>query len=196
MVTPTKILLTGFEPFGQLKENPSQIVAEALTTLKWDDAEVRSLILPVDFIAAKGAITELYEQEWIPDIVLHLGVAKNRETITLERFAVNMMDTQNGDNAGFFPDEEPVIDGAPLAYRTTIPSKRIVEYLKNKGSNAKISNSAGTYVCNAILFISLHLFSCTEVKCGFIHLPLFETIEKNEQITTIKNIIQWLVRNQ
>lgn len=206
MGTPTKVLLTGFEAFGGLTENPSQIAAETLSQLKWDNADVRCLILPVEFIAAKEILAEFYQGEWIPDIILHLGVARSRNTITLERFAMNMMDTANGDNVGYFPDEVPVVKDAPLAYQTTLPCKRIVHYLKDKGFEAKLSNSAGTYVCNAVLYTSLHLLSNgrsgislgtgERVQCGFIHLPLFETMNKDIQLTTVKAIIQWLVRNQ
>lgn len=205
MVTPTKILLTGFEPFDLLTENPSQIVAEALSQLEWADAELRHLILPVEFVAASKKIADFYQGEWFPDIVLHFGVASSRDKLTLERFAVNMMDTANGDNAGYCPDEVPVISDAPLAYQTTIPCKRIVQYLKDYGYEAKLSNSAGTFVCNAVLFTSLHLLSNSNpgmlhravknVSCGFIHLPLFEKIDKEIQLTMVKSIILWLIRN-
>lgn len=205
MGTPTKILLTGFEPFGQLSENPSQIVAEALSQQEWAGAEVRHLILPVEFVAAMEKMADFYRGDWFPDIVLHLGVAKSRMTVTLERFAVNIMDTANGDNAGYFPDEVPVVADAPLAYQTTIPCKRIIQYLRDNGYEAKLSNSAGTYVCNAVLFNSLHILSAdssnnsfrpaTNARCGFIHLPLFENMDKNLQLETLKTIILWLVRN-
>lgn len=203
MATPTKVLLTGFEPFGLLTENPSQVVAEALGQQEWADAEVRHLILPVEFVGARDCIADFYRGDWLPDIVLHLGVASSRQTITLERFAVNMMDTANGDNAGYRPDEVPVVADAPLAFRTTIPCKRIVAHLREIGLEAKISNSAGTYVCNAVLFTSLHLLStggpgmshrtAGNVSCGFIHLPPFGEIDKDSQIKTIKTIIQWLI---
>lgn len=205
MVTPTKILLTGFEPFGQLKENPSQIVAEALGDKEWDNAKSHYLILPVEFMAAKKKIADFYQKNGVPDIILHFGVAKSRNTLTLERFAVNMMDTENGDNIGYFPDEFPVITNAPLAYRTTIPCKRIMQHLRCNGYEAKLSNSAGTYVCNTVLFTSLHFLSnnrtgiphrsTDNVQCGFIHLPLFETVDKNLQLTIVQTIIQWLVKN-
>lgn len=204
MVTQTKILLTGFEPFGLLTENPSQVVTEALSMLKWDNAEVRHLILPVEFIVAHERITDFYRGEWFPDIVLHLGVASSRQTITLERFAVNMMDTANSDNTGYRPNEVPIITDAPLAYQATMPCKGIVEYLREMGLEAKISNSAGTFVCNAVLFTSLHILStyslkmshhtARDISCGFIHLPLFDKIDKELQIKTIKTIIQWLIK--
>lgn len=202
MATPTKVLLTGFEPFGQLSENPSQVVAEALSKQEWADAEVRHLILPVEFVAARDCLINFYQGGWIPDIIIHLGVAKSRDTITLERFAVNLMDTTKGDNAGYFPDEIPVLAGAPMAYQTTIPCKRIVQHLKDNGYSAKLSNSAGTYVCNAVLFTSLHLLSTDtsivssgKVQCGFIHLPLFEKVDNNQQLATVKEILRWLIRN-
>ena len=205
MATPTKVLLTGFEPFGQLRENPSQVVAEALSQQEWAGAEVRHLILPVEFARARACIADFYRGEWLPDIILHLGVAKSRNTVTLERFAVNLMDTAKGDNAGYFPDEVPVVADAPVAYQTTIPCKHIVQHLKDNGFDAKLSNSAGTYVCNAVLFTSLHILSnsCSisprlakDVLCGFIHLPLFENVDKSQQLATVKAILQWLVRNR
>lgn len=205
MVTPIKVLLTGFEPFGQLIENPSQVVAEALSQQEWAGAEVRHLILPVEFNAARACIADFYRSDWLPDIILHLGVAKSRETITLERFAVNLMDTAKGDNTGYSPNEVPVVADAPLAYQTTIPCKRIIQDLQDNGIEARVSNSAGTYVCNAVLFTSLHLLNgssitlphpAKKVLCGFIHLPLFEKVDKKQQMTTIKTIIQWLIGNQ
>lgn len=205
MVTPIKILLTGFEPFGQLQENPSQIIVEALSLQEWENAEVRCMILPVEFVAAKEWIADFYHGDWLPDIILHFGVARSRNEITLERFAVNMMDTANGDNAGYFPDEVPIVANAPMAYQVTIPCKRIVQYLKSNGYDAKVSNSAGTFVCNTVLFTSLHflstdslinsLLSAKKAKCGFIHIPLLENMDKNLQLTTLKTIIQWLVKD-
>lgn len=205
MVTPIKILLTGFEPFGQLHENPSQIIVEALSLQEWENAEVRCLILPVEFVAAREWIADFYHGDWLPGIILHFGVARSRNEITLERFAVNMMDTANGDNAGYSPDEIPIVANAPIAYQATIPCKRIVQCLKSNGYDVKVSNSAGTFVCNTVLFTSLHflstdslissLCSAKNVKCGFIHLPLFENMDKNLQLTTLKTIIQWLVKD-
>ena len=202
----TRILLTGFEPFGLLAENPSQIMAEALTSEEWHGAEVRCMILPVDFIAATERMTLFYGHDWTPDIVLHLGVARGRDAISLERFAINLMDSASGDNAGYSPDEAPIIVDAPMAYKTTIPCKRILQFLRGMGYEARLSNSAGTYVCNAVLFTSLHLLSASgcstslrtakNVRCGFIHLPLFEKVDYITQFKIIKSIIQWLVKNQ
>ncbi len=199
MDTPTKVLLTGFEPFGNLTENPSQVIVETLQKTKLCGIELRCWILPVDFLVAPKMVTEMLNDEtWQPDIVLHLGVADSRPTVTVERFAVNMMDSAKGDNAGFAPNEQTIIDNAPLSYRSAIPCKQLIAFLSDEGLPVKISNTAGTYVCNAVFYTSRHTIATNArpAQCGFVHLTSFDKICKKIQLKTIKSIILWLRKNQ
>ena len=184
MDTPTKVLLTGFEPFGNLTENPSQVIVETLQKTKLCGIELRCWMLN--------------DETWQPDIVLHLGVADSRPTVTVERFAVNMMDSAKGDNAGFAPNEQTIIDNAPLSYRSAIPCKQLIAFLSDEGLPVKISNTAGTYVCNAVFYTSRHTIATNArpAQCGFVHLTSFDKICKKIQLKTIKSIILWLRKNQ
>lgn len=196
--TTIRVLVTGFEAFGELTENPSQIIAEELCSQPMEGVDLCCVILPVSYVGATNKTScLLHKEDWRPDVILHLGVATARKEICVERFAVNLMDSTNGDNNGCCPDEAPVIPQAPLAYRVTLPCKRLGRYLKNNDFPVQLSNSAGTFVCNAVLYSSLHLLAQLDLptQCGFIHLPTFHTIEKEKQLEIIKKTILWLAEN-
>jgi len=91
-----------------------------------------------------------------PDFVLLTGQAGGRPNVTVERVAINVMDSANPDNDGFKPEDEPVFEGAPDAYFSTIPIKEVVKAMRKAGIPAGISNTAGTYVCNTAMFTALH----------------------------------------
>ena len=108
-----------------------------------------------------------------PDAVLAVGQYGGANGVRVERVAVNLRDARIADNAGAKPVDEPVVPGAPDAYFATLPTRRIVEKLREEDIPAQLSYSAGTFVCNNLLFCALHesakKFPAT--RCGFVHVP-------------------------
>lgn len=172
MATQTKkILLTGFEPFGNMATNPSEELVRSLAECRMDGIELSTMILPVEYHRAMDIIRE---KVGLYDVVVMFGVARSRQEVSVERVAINLMDAASADNAGYRPVEEPIAPDGPTAYFSTLPVKQVVSYLKERGITCKISNSAGTYVCNAIYYAALHHAAThgLNTQCVFIHLPL------------------------
>lgn len=159
-----RILLTAFEPFGGGAINPS---LEALHVLE-RRPDVDGLTVPVTFRdAAETVIRHLPGH----DAVVLLGLAQGRKDITVERVAINIDDASIPDNAGAQPVDQPICTNGAPAYFATLPIKRIVEAIRAQGVPASISNSAGTYVCNHLMYSVLHALRDTGVPAGFIHVP-------------------------
>lgn len=167
------ILLTGFEPFGTYAENPSADVAKALDGRTVGAGVVRSGVLPVDHARAAVRVAELVD-ELAPEAIVHLGLAGARARIALERVAVNVMDFEIADNAGYRAAGEPCVAGGPAAYFSTLPLGPILEALTADGVPAYVSASAGTYLCNQTFYTTRHLLEARGARtpAGFIHLPL------------------------
>ncbi|HZX69696.1 MAG TPA: pyroglutamyl-peptidase I [Rhodanobacter sp.] len=169
--TLPRILLTGFDPFGGETINPSWQAVRALHGRRVGGHVVVARQLPTEFAASlrllKAAVRELK-----PALMLGVGQAGGRTQLSLERVAINLQDARMPDNAGAQPIDEPVIDGAPAAYFSTLPLKTMLAALHDAGVPAQISHSAGTYVCNHIAYAMLHLASGKRgVRAGFIHIP-------------------------
>jgi pyroglutamyl-peptidase len=174
-----RLLLTGFESFGDIPRNPVQLIVEALA----HDADLRSFrnlgglstaILPVEFAAAGERIRALIEATR-PDVILMLGVAAKREAISLERIALNLDDSlARPDNAGAMLDGAPIAPDGPLALAATLPLVELCAALAAAGIPAAISNHAGAYVCNHVFYVALHTVARLGLPaaCGFIHVPL------------------------
>ena len=160
-----RILITSFEPFGDSLSNITQDILSALPC-NIGKAEVIKHCLPVSFQRAPIALREIIT-EHTPDMLLLLGQCPNGENIRLERFAINMMDSQKADNDGYCPSEEQIYPGAPLAYRTPINIKTIANQLQEQQLPVAISNSAGLYVCNRVYYEALHLHQ----RAIFVHVP-------------------------
>jgi pyroglutamyl-peptidase len=167
------ILLTGFEPFGTYKDNPSAEVAEALHGRVIDGATIRSAILPVHHARAAARVAELV-REASPRAIVHLGLAGGRARLALERVAVNVMDFEIADNAGYRATGEACVAGGPAAYFSTLPLEAMLETLRSHGVPAYLSSSAGTYLCNQTFYTTRHLLESQgrAIPAGFIHLPL------------------------
>jgi len=166
-----KALVTGFEPFGGESINPSWEAVKALPN-ELNGATLLKVQLPVSFNRVREILPRLITKER-PDIVLLTGQAGGRPNVTVERVAINVMDSTMPDNDGFKPEDEPIFEGAPDAYFATIPIKAIVKALRDAGIPAGVSNTAGTYVCNTAMFTALHTIAVSgmEAKAGFIHVP-------------------------
>jgi pyroglutamyl-peptidase len=167
------LLVTGFEPFAGQSANPAEEVAKALDGRAIGEAVVRSAILPVDHAEAGPRVARLV-QDIAPAAIVHLGLAAGRARLALERVAVNVMDFDTPDNAGFRAHGEPCVPGGPAAYFATLPLDAVRAALVAEGIPAYVSNTAGTYLCNQTLYGTLHLLACTgrAMPAGFVHLPL------------------------
>jgi pyroglutamyl-peptidase len=167
------ILLTGFEPFGTYKDNPSAEVAEALDGCTVGDDTVRSAVLPVHHARAAAVVAQLVRDS-TPRAIVHLGLAGGRARIALERVAVNVMDFEIADNAGYRATGEACVPDGPAAYFSTLPLEAMLEALTSEGVPAYLSSTAGTYLCNQTFYTTRHLLQSRglDVPAGFIHLPL------------------------
>ncbi|EKO3591844.1 MULTISPECIES: pyroglutamyl-peptidase I [Vibrio] len=165
-----KVLLTGFEPFGEDSLNPSQALLNAKEQLHVTGVEVIGCVLPVvRYQAAEVAINAIKTHQ--PDLVLMFGQASGRAAITPERVAINLDDYRIADNAGHQPIDEAIIADGPAAYFTTLPVKAMVEDLQQAGIAAEVSYSAGTFVCNHLFYAVQHYLSQHDIPSGFIHIP-------------------------
>ena len=170
-----RILMTGFEPFGGQKINPSWQAVQGVTAP--NGVELLKRELPVRWYDTSSAVKALIE-ELRPDAILLTGQAGGAERIRVERVGLNLRDAGAADNAGVVVRDTPVFDGAPAAYFSTFASKDILSALTGAGLPAAYSFSAGAYLCNEALYTALHLLP--EARCGFIHLPFLpEQSEKH-----------------
>lgn len=172
-----KILVTGFEPFGEDTINPSGEVAKLLTAP--EGVELRVEILPVPFISARKRLLELLDQEE-PDIVLSLGQSGMNADITPEMVGINLLSTWSmdgtklcSDDTGYSPDDVKLEEDGPNAYFTNLPIRQMISAMRDAGAPASISFSAGTHTCNQTLYLSLHAAAnrYPGMKADFIHLP-------------------------
>lgn len=166
-----KILLTAFEPFGGEAINPA-LEAVNLVADKIGEADIVKLTVPTVFQKSAAVIAAAIDRER-PDAVLCLGQAGGRCELTPERVAINIDDAKIPDNEGNQPIDCPIIpDGAP-AYFSTLPIKSMVQAIRDAGIPASISNSAGTFVCNHLMYNLLHKLAneYSDVRGGFMHVP-------------------------
>ena len=165
------VLLTGFEPFGGESVNPSQVVAMRLHGDVIAGWKVEARVLPCEF-GASGVALLAALRELRPRVVIALGQGGNCSAIVVERVAVNLDDASMADNVGARPVDQPVVRGAPAAHFSSLPAKAIVSVLCERGVDASLSNSAGSFVCNHVFYGLMHaLVRRPRVIGGFIHLP-------------------------
>jgi pyroglutamyl-peptidase len=168
----TTVLVTGFEPFDGASVNPSAEVAKRLDGRRLGGAEIRAAVLPVHHAGAAEAVAALLDA-LDPGAVVHLGLAAERPQIALERIAINLMDYSIPDNAGWQARDEPCVAGGPAAYWSTLPLRAMLEAVQAAGVPAYLSATAGTYLCNFVMYTTLYaLAGRAEARpAGFIHLP-------------------------
>ena len=175
-----KIIVTGFDPFGGEKINPSIECVKALPEI--EGVELIRLELPTVFKESAKRLNEVIN-DVKPDAVLSVGQAGGRPGITMERIAINVDDARIPDNISQQPIDEAIQLDGEAAYFTTLPIKRIVKAIREAGIPAEVSNSAGTFVCNHIMYQSL--FAATKAdkpfKAGFMHIPFIpeQTTDKS-----------------
>ena len=164
-----RLLITGFDPFGGADINPSwQAVSRLPETV--GEFELCKLGIPTVYDLATRVVLEK-AAEFKPHVILCVGQAGGRDSITPERIGVNIRDARISDNAGNQPRGEFVAEDGPAAYFATVPVEKMVQAVEAAGIKATVSNSAGAFVCNDTLYGILHHFAGTEVRCGFIHVP-------------------------
>lgn len=177
-----KVLITGFDPFGGEKINPAWEAVRALPD-NIDGIEVVKLQIPTVF---KKSAKKLFENidSVKPDVVICVGQAGGRYEFSVERVAINVDDGRIPDNDGYQPVDSPVFEDGENAYFSTLPIKAIVEEVKKAGIPAAVSNTAGTYVCNHIMYSLLYYLNKNNlnIKGGFIHVPFIP-----EQVVEKKN---------
>ncbi len=166
-----KVLLTGFDPFGGESINPAY-EAVALVPDMIQTHEVIKLEIPTVFRKSIQVI-EAAIIEHQPDIVLAIGQAGGRMAIAVERVGINVDDGRIADNEGNQPIDEVIEKDGANAYFSNLPIKKMVEAIKAQNIPAIVSNSAGTYVCNHVLYGIMHLINTKhkDIRGGFIHVP-------------------------
>lgn len=165
------LLLTGFEPFGGAEINPSEQVARVLDGSVIAGCQVVSCILPVDRAAGPRALLDAVAAR-NPRAVVCLGEHSGLARVAVERVAVNLLDFRIADNAGEVVTDQPVFPGGPAAYFATLPVRAIHQAVTAMGIPCELSLSAGSFLCNQVMYTLLHhAASSPGLLGGFIHLP-------------------------
>ena len=165
------LLLTGFEPFLNFTVNPTMQIVEELHGTTIGDYTIHSEVLTVDF-QSSGEQLLTHIEALQPDAVLSLGLAGGRYKMTPERIAINVKDGEP-DNNGHKPVDEMIQAQGQDGYMSTLPVRAMVDRLLAEGLPAELSNSAGTYLCNNVMYEGLH-YAATQrpaMKSGFLHIP-------------------------
>lgn len=166
-----KILVSAFEPFGGQKVNPA---LEAMKLLPDNIGGVQILKqeIPTVFYKSVQTVWQAIDREK-PDVVISLGQAGGRSCISIERIAINIDDTKAADNEGNEPADQPIFEDGENAYFSTLPIKKIIRAIIESGIPAEVSNTAGTYVCNHVMYGVLYKINKEKlnIRAGFIHVP-------------------------
>jgi pyroglutamyl-peptidase len=194
-----RILLTGFEPFGEVAENPSQRVVEALSGSDVAGVDLVTAVLPVRYAAAGDCMRRLI-REHRPDHVLALGVAAKSQRIRIERVALNLDDSETPDNDGVLRQGEPILPGGPPAYFSRLPPAGLKAELERAGLPVRISNHAGAYLCNHAYYAAAHEAAQLGLSAGvlFVHLPVPDEAEDGSGMSmasierAVRLSLQWL----
>ena len=166
-----KILVTGFDPFGGETVNPAYEAVKLLPDTI-GGAQIFKLEIPTVFSLSGPAVEEGIKK-YQPDVVLCVGQAGGRASISVEKVAINFVDARIPDNNGEQPLDEPLQADGPAAYFATIPVKAMMQHVREKGLPCAVSYTAGTYVCNSIMYNVLYMCEkrYPNIRAGFIHVP-------------------------
>ena len=169
------VLVTGFHPFGGEKRNPSWDLC-GLLPKTINGMRVETVSVPCEFRRSVEVVAAAIERHH-PSIVICVGQAGGEAQIRVERVAVNVDDARIADNAGNQPIDEPIAPSGPPAYFATVPVKAMAAAIRAAGIPAQVSNSAGTYVCNHLMYGVLHYLAASgsRARAGFIHVPYAES---------------------
>ena len=165
-----KILMTGFDPFGGEAVNPSWEAVKLVSPPR--DCTLQKVQIPTVFGTSIQVLSQAMEQ-FQPDAVICVGQAGGRKAVTPERVAINLMDATIADNEGFLAQDQPICPGGENALFSTLPVKAMVSAIQQAGIPGQLSYTAGTFVCNQLLYGALRL--CADrypgTRAGFIHVP-------------------------
>jgi pyroglutamyl-peptidase len=166
-----KALVTGFDPFGGDKVNPSSLAVGKLKK-RIGGVVVHTATLPTSYAKSAGVLRKAIEKTR-PDIVLCVGQAGGRTELCLERVAINVQDARIRDNDGKQPIDKPVVADGPAAHFATLPIKACVAAMRKAGLPAAVSNTAGTFVCNHIFYALMDIAAAHPIpmRGGFLHIP-------------------------
>lgn len=164
-----KLLITGFDPFGGATVNPSWLAVKQLPD-QVGDYVLCKLEIPTVFGLGVQRVLEK-ATNFKPDVILCVGQAGGRESVTPERIGINIRDARIADNAGNQPRGELIAADGPAAYFATVPVEKMAQAIQAIGIPASVSNSAGAFVCNDTLYSLLHHYAGSAVQVGFIHVP-------------------------
>ncbi|MEG2353640.1 MAG: pyroglutamyl-peptidase I [Clostridium sp.] len=178
-----KVLITGFDPFGGEKINPALEAVKAMQNTILG-SEVIKLQIPTVFGKAVVKIEEAIQLH-SPDIVISIGQAGGRFDINPERVAINIDDARIADNDGQQPIDEVIQADGATAYLSNLPIKAMVKHISCNGIPASVSNSAGTFVCNNVMYGILYMIDkkYPNIKGGFIHVPFIPSQVLNKKNT-------------
>jgi pyroglutamyl-peptidase len=169
----SEILLTGFEPFGGYRVNPTEMLLHDLAAQSWKQGTIHPVLLPVNCKRIRNILQRAI-QRINPHVILSMGQADGRQGISIERVALNILDFKIRDNGGNRPHNRPVIKNSPDAYFARMPFDTLLASLRRQKIPAVLSNTAGTYCCNQAMYICL--YRAQKIRhlksCGFIHVPL------------------------
>jgi pyroglutamyl-peptidase len=179
---PMKILVTAFEPFLDHASNPTIELAHRLKSEAMD-----SLILPVVYEKAAQQVIEHAQHDRYAFILL-LGLAADRQTLSIEHHALNLMDASTPDNDGVIKRFEVIDASGPDLYLTDIPYQTIL--LNADPKHIQLSLSAGGYICNDTFYRVKNALK--DHKVGFIHVPKETTIDLDTQEAILRSIIKYL----
>lgn len=183
-----KLLLTGFVPFAQHKENISQEIAIELNGIQINNFEIIGKVLPVSYQKASNMIVSLIQSE-TPDAVICLGIAEHRTKVTPELIAINHIHSDISDNDNVIIKNSIINSKGNEAYFSTLPVYKIIEKLKKNNIASEVSFSAGAFVCNLIFYELMHYCAENKIKipAGFIHLPI--CLQKSIILDAVKSSI-------
>ena len=169
------MLVTGFDPFGGERLNPSWEICRQLAGTTLDGLRVEACKVPCEFRRAIDTVAAAIERHR-PALVICLGQAGGRAQMSVERVAINVDGARIADNSGSQPIDEPIAAEGPAAYFATVPVKAMARAMREANVPAQVSNTAGTYVCNHLMYGVLHYLAASgnPARAGFIHVPYAE----------------------
>lgn len=173
-----KLLITGFDPFGGESINPAWEAVRLLPDVI-RDFELVKLEIPTVFGAAAQVVIDKAE-EIHPDAIISVGQAGGRAAVTPEMVGINLRYASIPDNMGALPCDIPIAEGGPAAYFSTLPVRAMAKAICDAGLPGAVSYSAGSFVCNDVLYSLLHRFDGTAVRAGFIHVPFLPEQTKDK----------------
>ena len=193
----TSVLITGFEPFttGQglvLNRNPTGEVARAVGEAV---EACTGYVLPVSFRDTRSQLEELLHS-MAPTYWIGMGFAPHRTTLDVEAIALNVEHAAHGDNDGECPNQRPIVDGAPVAYSSTMDLNWVMEIFQAAHLNPALSFHAGTYLCNQSLFTALHAGAVSGLPVGafFLHVPPMDSF--GPLTRALEGLVRALIRGE